>query len=141
MTEDVAMRLRQHGAAGIALDISYNRDIEDHGFKHQILLPRRTNKTAELCEHFVQLYKKYWDGQSVRQIHVVCSKLQPAAHEQIDLFTPSELDERRHVLDETIDQIRDRFDKKAIFHAYSLMKGSTYLQRASHIGGHKGAST
>ncbi len=142
MTEDVAMRLRQHGAAaaGIALGISYSRDIEDRGFRHQIVLPRSTNKTAELCEHFVRLFKKYWDGQPVRQIHVVCSKLQPAAHEQMDLFTPPELDERRHFLDETIDQIRDRFGKKAIFHAYSLMKGGTYLQRAGHIGGHKGSS-
>ncbi|MCP3764567.1 Y-family DNA polymerase [Domibacillus sp. A3M-37] len=142
MTEDVASRLRRHGvaASGIALGISYTQDIEDRGFKHQVLLPRSTNATAELAGHFTSLFKKYWMQQPVRQIHVVCSKIQPAGHEQMDLFTPPELDERRHILDKTIDEIRDRFGKDAIFRAYSLMKGGTYLQRAGHVGGHKGNS-
>lgn len=143
MTEDVASRLRRHGvaASGIALGISYTRDIEDRGFHHQVLLPRSTNSTAELSAHFVRLFQKHWMEQPVRQIHVVCSKLQPAGHEQIDLFTPPELDEQRHIIDETIDEIRDRFGKDAIFRAYSLMKGGTYLQRAGHVGGHKGSSS
>lgn len=143
MTEDVANRLRKHGvaAAGIALGISYTRDIEDRGFRHQVLLPRATNTTAELAAHFVRLFKQHWNQQPVRQIHIVCSKLQQAGHEQLDLFIPPEVDERRHNLDETIDEIRDRFGKGAIFHAYSLMRGGTYLQRAGHVGGHKGRSS
>lgn len=142
MTEDVAMRLRQHGvsAEGIALGISYTRDIEDRGFRHQVLLPRSTNQTAELSSHFVRLFKKHWHGQPVRQIHIVCSRLEAEGHEQLDLFTPVKLDKRRHILDETIDQLRDRFGKKAVFYAYSLMRGGTYLQRAGHVGGHKGMS-
>ncbi|MCI2256497.1 hypothetical protein L2D08_19340 [Domibacillus sp. PGB-M46] len=39
----------------IALGISYSRDIEDRGSGHQILLPRSTNKTAELCERFYSI--------------------------------------------------------------------------------------
>ncbi len=142
MTEDVAMRLRRQGAAasGVALAVLYSKDIEDKGFRHQTILPRSTNSTAELSKAFIRLFNSYWQGQPVRQLHITCRKLTPAGYEQLELFTPVHLDLRRHILDKTIDQIRDRYGKGAIFYAYSLLKGGTYLQRASHVGGHKGFS-
>lgn len=142
MVEEVAMRLRRQGSAasGIALAVFYSRDIEDKGFRRQILLPRSTNSTAELSHSFIRLFRAHWQGQPVRQLHIVCRKLAPAGFEQLDLFTPARLDLRRHILDQTIDRIRERYGKDAIFHAYSLLKGGTYLQRAGHVGGHKGTS-
>nr|WP_211272837.1 Y-family DNA polymerase [Domibacillus antri] len=140
MIDEVAMRLRRHQAAasGIALGISYSRDIEEKGFRHQMLLPRSTNSTKELAVYFMQLFKRYWRGQPVRQIQVTCSKLAPADYEQLDLFTPAELDEKNHAIDTVMDEIRQRYGKDSIFRAHSLMKGGTFLQRANHVGGHKG---
>ncbi|MCI2255295.1 hypothetical protein L2D08_13055 [Domibacillus sp. PGB-M46] len=68
----------------------------------------------------------------------MCSRLGAAGYEQLELFTPVKLDKRRHILDESIDQLSDRFRKKAIFYAYSLMRAGTYLQQARYEGGHKG---
>jgi DNA polymerase V len=139
MVDEVAMRLRRHRVAAheIALGVSYSRDIGDRGFRHQMQLQRSTNSTQELAMHFIRLFKQYWHKQPVRQIHVVCGKLVPAGFEQLDLFTPVEAIARNHVLDETIDQIRARYGKDAIFRACSLMSGGTFLQRANYVGGHK----
>ncbi|WP_095407480.1 DNA polymerase [Pseudobacillus wudalianchiensis] len=140
MVDEVAMRLRANNVAAgkVALGLAYSRDIEEKGFKHQRLLHRGTNSTKELTVYFIQIFKCYWRGQWVRQIYVVCGKLQPAIYEQLDLFTSNEQLERNQMLDEIMDTIRLRYGKDAIFWACSLMKGGTFLKRANHVGGHKG---
>jgi DNA polymerase V len=45
-----------------------------------------------------------------------------------------------NLMHETIDKIRERFGKDVIFKAHSLMSGGTFLDRAGHVDGHKGAS-
>ncbi|MGG6448270.1 hypothetical protein [Pseudobacillus badius] len=140
MVDEVAMRLRSHrvSAGKIALAISYSRDIEERGFKHQMQLPRHTNCTKDLNTQFEKLFKKHWRGQPVRQIFVVCGKLEPALYEQIDLFSTNEELEKKHALDEAMDEIRFRFGKSSIFWAHSLLPAGTFLKRANTIGGHKG---
>ncbi|WP_083711306.1 Y-family DNA polymerase [Domibacillus epiphyticus] len=140
MVDEVAMRLRAHNSAasGIALGISYSKDIEERGFKHQMLLQRSTNSTKELAVSFIQLFKRYWRGQPVRQIHVVCTKLGSDEYEQINLFSAAECDEKNHAIDAVMDTIRLRYGKDSIFRAHSLLRGGTFLRRANHVGGHKG---
>ncbi|RJS62384.1 DNA polymerase [Bacillus sp. PK3_68] len=140
MVDEVAMRLRlHHVAAGkIALAISYSRDIEERGFTHQTQLPRQTNCTKDLNTQFEKLFKKYWRGQPIRQIYVGCGKLEPALYEQMDLFSTNEELEKKHALDEAMDEIRFRFGKSSIFWAHSLLPGGTFLKRSNHVGGHRG---
>ena len=140
MVDEVAMRLRTHNlAAGrVALGLTYSRDIEEKGFKHQRLLHKSTNSTKELTVYFIQIFSCYWRGQPVRQIYVVCGKLESTEYEQLDLFSSNEQIEQNYLLDQVMDEIRLRYGKEAVFWACSLMKGGTFLKRANHVGGHKG---
>lgn len=140
MVDEVATRLRTHklAAGRVALGITFSHDIEEKGFKHQMLLPRDTNSTRELYIYFHHIFKKFWAGQPVRQIHIVCSKLSPALYEQMDLFISNEISNKNHTLDEVVDEIRLRFGKDSLFWAGSLLPGGTFLKRANHVGGHKG---
>ncbi len=140
MVDEVSARLRKHGvaAAKIALTISYSRDIEERGFTKQMQLPKNTNHTMELTSHFIRIFRQHWQGQPVRQIYVSCGKLRKFEYEQLDLFTATEEMEKSPAIDTVMDELRKRFEKDAIFKAYNLMKGGTYLSRANHIRGHKG---
>ncbi|WP_018395835.1 UV-damage repair protein uvrX [Bacillus sp. 37MA] len=140
MVDEVSSRLRKHGvaAAKIALTVSYSRDIEERGFNKQMQLPKNTNHTMELTRHFIQIFRQHWQGQPVRQIYVSCGKLRKFEYEQLDLFTTADVMEKSHAIDTVMDELRSRYGKDAIFKAYNLMKGGTYLSRANHIGGHKG---
>ncbi|MGG6447381.1 hypothetical protein [Pseudobacillus badius] len=74
MVNEVSMGLRSHHAAGkIALGISYSRDIEERGFKHQVKLARQTNYSKDLNTQLKKLFKTCWRGQLVRQIYVACA--------------------------------------------------------------------
>ena len=74
----------------------------------------------------------------MRSVNVAAGKISLEGHEQLELFFDG--DARQHSLDATVDQLRDRFGKKVIFYAGSMV-GGTYLERAGYVGGHKGEST
>lgn len=139
MVDEVAARLRKHhvSASKISLSISYTRDIEERGFAHQVQLDRCTNNTMELTSNFKRLFQKHWKGQPVRQVNISCGKLSNDHSLQLDLFTSPDRLEKSRAIDDVMDEIRRRFGKSAIFRAYSLQKGGTFLKKANYIGGHK----
>lgn len=139
MVGDVCARLRKHKekCQELFLGIGYSDRELQPGFMARIKLVRPEHSTDLLSDLARQEFCKRWQGEPVRSVNVTAGKISPAGHEQLELFFDG--DERQHALDSAVDQLRDRFGKKVIFYAGSMV-GGTYLERAGYVGGHKGES-
>lgn len=90
-------------------------------------------------EAFLRLFDQSWKGEAIRTVNVSCQDLVQDSYQQLDLFTTEE-DERQDRLEQAMDFIRDKYGKTAIHKAHSLENGSTFFERTSQVGGHKGFS-
>lgn len=139
MVEQLAIRLRKHNylAQGIGLYLG----AADHGpglsLSKKLSLP--TKHTGDLVEAFLRLFDQSWKGEAIRTVNVSCQDLVQDTYQQLDLFTTEE-NERQDRLEQAMDFIRDKYGKTAIHKAHSLENGSTFFERTSQVGGHKGFS-
>ena len=139
MAGDVCARLRKHQekCREVYLGIGYSERELQAGFTARIKLVRPENSTDVISEAARQEFIRRWQGEPVRSVNITAGKIVPHGHEQLELFF--EGGEKKHAIDRVIDELRERFGKKAIFYAGS-MAGGTFLERADYVGGHKGKS-
>ena len=139
MVGDVCARLRKHQekCREIYLGIGYPERELQAGFTARIKLVRPEHATDVISEAARQEFIRRWQGEPVRSVNITAGKIVPHGHEQLELFFAGET--KQYAIDRVIDELRDRFGKKAIFYAGSLA-GGTFLERADYVGGHKGKS-
>lgn len=142
----VAARLRAHSkqCSGVYLGIGYSMGVTDEtdrtGFAHSLKLQVSTAETSIINQQLLFLFEKYWDGHaSIRHIAVSCTRLTARYGEQLDIFSAPK--KNSIALEDTMDAIRKRFGKTAIFRANSLTKGGTFIERAGLVGGHSGGQS
>ncbi|MGI6157679.1 MAG: DNA polymerase Y family protein [Saccharofermentanales bacterium] len=125
LAESVARRLRDAGMAARTVQISM-RDYELYGFERQAPLPRPTQLSSEIAPAATDLILRNFEaGQRIRSLGVRACKLIPLEH----LRQPSFLsDETRRAavlhLEETIDDLRDRYGGLAVRRGISLVDRS-----------------
>lgn len=138
MVDAVAMRLRHHDyvCRTIQLFVGYSDKEESFGFAKSMRLSAPTNSTSELTEAFRTLFNRAWNKQAVRQFNVSCNDITDRHFEQLDLWNLGEKSKEK-MLDEALDNIRDKFGTTAVFKAKSLQAGSTFFTRDKKVGGHK----
>ena len=116
LCETVAMRMRKDGKSGSCVAV-HLRTNEFYSFSHQLLLHGATNITEELFRTACKVFDEVWDGKTpLRQLGVQVTRLAAEPYQQFDLFSgisPVKY-ERKLRLDETIDQLRDRFGEDII---------------------------
>ncbi|MFA5235573.1 MAG: hypothetical protein WC399_01765 [Bacilli bacterium] len=137
MVDDLCIRLRLEGrlAGLVALYIGYS---QQGGFGHQMALIRATDDNEIIKESFMTLYHRHIDArQCVRRVGLSLSKLQPLTPEQLDLFIDPKEQDRRRRLQHTLDEIKVRYGKNAVFRATALLPSSTTIERHRLIGGHR----
>lgn len=139
MVGDVCARLRKHQekCREVYLGIGYSERELQAGFTARIKLVRPEHATDVISEAARQEFIRRWQGEPVRSVNITAGKIVPHGHEQLELFFAGET--KQYAIDRVIDELRDRFGKKAIFYAGSLA-GGTFLERADYVGGHKGKS-
>lgn len=139
MVGDVCARLRRHRekCQEVYLGIGYSDKELQWGFTAPIKLVRPEHSTDSISEAVRQEFIKRWHGQAVRSINITAGKIVSQEYEQLELFFAGE--EKKHAMDRVVDDLRERFGKKAIFYAGSMV-GGTFLERADYVGGHKGKS-
>ena len=139
MVGDVCARLRKHQekCREVYLGIGYSDRELQWGFMARIKLVRPEHATEIISEAARQEFSKRWQGQPVRSVNITAGKIVPEGQEQLELFFAGE--EKQHAIDRVVDSLRERFGKKAIFYAGSMV-GGTFLERADYVGGHKGTS-
>lgn len=116
LCETVAMRMRKDGKCGRCVCVQL-RDTEFHDFSHQQTLHGATNITTELFEDACRTFDEIWDTQTpLRQLGVQVTRLSEEPYQQFDFLSgvsPVQY-ERKLRLDETVDQLRDKFGEDII---------------------------
>lgn len=109
LCESVAERLRDHGFRCKTVQITL-RDNELYSFERQLKLPVPTCTAQDIFEAAFKLYKRNHDkGKPLRSLSVRACDLIYQENIQLSLFPDRIAQQRREDLEDTIDQIRDRF--------------------------------
>jgi DNA polymerase V len=135
LCEEVAKRARRLGKVGrtVSLGVRYSHE-EGGGFHQSITLDIATNLTMDLYRVCKQIFQKFYDGRSVRMIHVSLSNLMEEESIQLSLFEDRA---KERSLAKVMDEIRDRFGPNALLRAVSYTSGSIARIQNGYIGGHK----
>lgn len=137
MCEEVARRARNHRCAGrtVTLSIGYSHEELGGGFNRAKTIDIPTNITMDLYRICIELFDKFYDGRTVRQIAISLSNITSDENVQLNLFEPNLW--KRKKLGYTVDGIRKRFGSDAILRAVSYTEAGTARRRAQLVGGHK----
>lgn len=138
MAEENAVRLRENQVTTslLHLSIRFSKRTYSKGFSHQMTI-QPTNSTKRLIDAFIQLFRLYYKGESVRVITVSCGKIHHGMYQSLDLFESTEDFLKQEELEKTIDGLRKKYGYTSVLKASSLLSGSTVLKRAKLLGGHK----
>src|SRR5690606_3406084 len=125
MCEEVARRARIHRKAGrtVHFGLGYSRDEFGGGFYRSKTLDQPTNITMDIYETCLELFEKFYDGRTVRQISVSLSNIVDDHVLQLDLFEPDRWKKRE--LGYTVDRIRRKFGPASLLRAVSYTPAGT----------------
>ena len=139
MAEQVATRIRRINryATVVAIHIGFSSS----EFKKSINASMKISPTKsiyELTNHVLFLFRQKYTGGSVRSIAVRYDKLVEQDYEVLTFFDDNEKKIKIEKLEDSIDEIREKFGYLSIQKATSLMDASRVRQRSKLIGGHCG---
>lgn len=123
LTETVATRLRAARLAGRVVSVAIrNNRMETSG--HQRKLVTALNQTSEIHRVVMELFDQLWDRhEPLRLLGLRVTDLQPEETVQLSLFDQRNNTEKLMRLDRTIDKLRQRYGKEAIYRASFLGSG------------------
>lgn len=144
--EQVASRVRSHHklTSRISLGIGFSfHDSEIYGKSgfHQMLSIDETDDNQAIVRQLLYLFRNNWEGQSIRNVAVYCSKLTNNTGRSLDLFAKVDTQIKTSKLNQIIDEIHHKYGFSKLVFANSLDKGGTALERAKLVGGHNGGNS
>ncbi len=121
LSQDVGHRLRVHGLAAKGVQIWIRRN-DLWGEQFQCRLPFKTQLPNEITAAGFALYKeKFSRAQKVRALTIRAIDLVPnEGDEQLSVFVDTEKRDRREKLEDTVEELRERFGKRAVTYAVLL---------------------
>lgn len=121
LSQDVGHRLRVHGLAAGGVQI-WVRRTDLWGEQFQCQLPFKTRLPNEIAAAGFALYKERFSGeQKVRALTIRAIDLVPnEGNEQLSIFADTEERDRRESLENTVEELRERFGKRALTYAVLL---------------------
>ncbi len=122
LSEMVAMRLRNIGMCAMLVSVSIKTSEFEH-YSHQRKFYTPTDSTRQIYEYAKALFDESWKGEGIRHLGVHVSELCTNDFLQMNLFEESEGLEKQRKLDVTIDQLRLRYDNKAVIRSCFLHSG------------------
>ncbi len=134
ITEEVCSRARRKGKVARTVSL-YVRGIDlVTSVQHSKSLAVFSNLAVDVYPTIVWLFETYWGDKPVRSITVSLSNVTEESSLQLEVFA-DRLAERS--LAYTVDNIRNRYGKTAVFKASSLEEGGIHQVRSQLIGGHR----
>jgi DNA polymerase V len=134
LCEEVAKRARETGKVGRTVSFSVRYSHNEGGFHQSITLDTATNLTMDIYRICKRLFHKFYNGRSVRVIHVSLENLMDEKSLQLSLFEDRA---KERALAKVMDAIRNRFGPNALLRAVSYTPGSVACIRNNYIGGHQ----
>ena len=137
MVELLTARLRANNkeASVIGFGISYSKDIHG-GFYHSIKLDSSTDSNKEIISMCNIIFDRYYEGLPIRKVSISCGGLTSKKGVQLNLFEDTTTKIKNSQIDNTIDDIKNKFGKNSLIKASSLLADSTAIERNNKIGGH-----
>lgn len=137
LCEEACRRARTAGQAGrtIHLGISYSKGpSQTKGFSRSFSIERPTNITLDMFDICMQLFWKFYDGQSkIRHVYVTLGNLYDQDDVQLDLFEDRV---KKNDVGYVMDSIRDKYGSASILRASSYTDAGIMIERSKKIGGH-----
>ena len=144
ISEQVAARIRSHkvqtGCISLMVNFSkYRLKGKRKGFNvQQKVCP--TNDNDAIAAEVLALFRKNWHGERVRALGVSCGDLHPDNYQQLTFFVQPSQQIKKKKIDQTVDQIRQKYGFTSLVKASSLLHGATAIKRSSLVGGHNGGN-
>lgn len=137
MVEVLTSRLRSSKleASTISFGISYSKEIKN-GFYHSTKLISPTDEQKEITNICFLIFDRYYDFSPIRKVSISLGGLSPKIGIQLNLFNSLEEKKEEQRINNTIDEIKNKFGKNSIVKASSLLPDSTIIERNQKIGGH-----
>ena len=119
MCEEVARRARQDGKVGrtVCLGVGYSKAEGGGGFHRSKTMERPTNITMDIYRACLDLFHKFYGGQTVRKLSVTLSNVSDDDGYQLDLFDPNY--EKRRRFGYVMGQICEKYGSTALLRAVS----------------------
>ena len=140
----------------MVLTVGYDRENVDKGIYHGVTvtdfygrtIPKPAHGTASIgyytssqsvmADAVMKLFDRIVDPKlTVRRLNLVAADIVDASHEQYDLFTDVQKQEREKKRLKAELLIKKRFGKNAIVKGMDLQEGATTIERNGQIGGHR----
>jgi len=158
MVDTVSMTLIAHDLVtnAMVLTVGYDRENVDKGIYrgetvmdvYGRLLPKPAHGTASIgyytssqsvmADAVMKLFDRIVDSKlTVRRLNLVAADIVDASHEQYDLFTDVQKQEKEKKRLKAELLIKKRFGKNAIVKGMDLQEGATTIERNGQIGGHR----
>ena len=158
MVDTVSMTLIAHDLVtnAMVLTVGYDRENVDKGiYRGETVvdvygrtLPKPAHGTANIgyytssqsvmADAVMKLFDRIVNPKlTVRRLNLVAANIVDASHEQYDLFTDVQKQEREKKRLKAELLIKKRFGKNAIVKGMDLQEGATTIERNGQIGGHR----
>ena len=158
MVDTVSMTLIAHDLVtnAMVLTVGYDRENVDKGIYHGVTvtdfygrtIPKPAHGTASIgyytssqsvmADAVIKLFDRIVDPKlTVRRLNLVAADIVDASHEQYDLFTDVQKQEKEKKRLKAELLIKKRFGKNAIVKGMDLQEGATTIERNGQIGGHR----
>ena len=158
MVDTVSMTLIAHDLVtnAMVLTVGYDRENVDKGIYrgetvmdvYGRMLPKPAHGTANIgyytssqsvmADAVMKLFDRIVDPKlTVRRLNLVAADIVDASHEQYDLFTDVQKQEKEKKRLKAELLIKKRFGKNAIVKGMDLQEGATTIERNGQIGGHR----
>ena len=137
MVDVICARLRGSNKESkvIGFGIGYSKEISG-GFYHSIKLDNPTDSPKDITNICYLIFDRYYDNLPIRKVSISCGGLTERKGKQLNLFETLEEANNIAKVNNTIDEIKNKFGKNSIVKASSLLPDSTAIARNEKIGGH-----
>lgn len=130
------LRKEKYTAGRISLGITYSK-VVGNGFYVSKKLDNQTNDSKELYKVLINIFDKYYEENTpIRKVSISLSKLDNDDAMQLNLFEKIEDKIKTKNINDTIDNINEKYGSNSLLKATSLLDNSTIRDRNNKIGGH-----
>jgi DNA polymerase V len=137
MIEVLTFRLRKHHkkCSVIGFGIGYSK-LYGGGFYHSRKLESSTTDDTLIYQVCMSMFQKFYSDYPIRKVSISLGGLEDNNTEQLNLFESYEEKTKKDNINNTLDEIKNKYGKNSIIKASNLLKDSTMIERNKKRGGH-----
>lgn len=130
------LRKEKYTTGRVSFGITYSKEI-GNGFYVSKRLDNQTNDSKELYKVLINIFDKYYEENTpIRKVSISLSKLDNDDAMQLNLFEKIEDKIKTKNINDTIDNINEKYGSNSLLKATSLLDNSIIRDRNNKIGGH-----